>query len=431
LEGKFKDYTPLEVVESVLAEVDLRATKEAMEVLERKAEEIRSSLANYIPANKEAELKAELAGSVSRKLEDYALSNDLKEFKSEVQGSFYELRSYAEENFGYSQERDKMIKSEVGQVKELVQRKPWTADLRPILKDLETRTTRKELETFQGQVTPSLADCFKRIAECRSEITRSDRALARFDEIICEKASKGDIMDVRQNIKGFVVETKFTRKVLEFEGMFREADEKTMEVKEELPNLHLMIQELKLQVSAQKQEARDYRLVYSTLMELQDRIDSKADLSDLVKISERSASWSDAEVLKQQTELLKRQAESTAVLTASLARTLLKDIDTPAVKYRRRAEVYRLLLSMLDWVRSNKSSAVPEELKEFSATTDHNVVMTPRSVKSPQTIGLDLLKPRLAMRSTSLANQRVRRSDLPPITINSSNSIQSNLTALP
>jgi hypothetical protein len=426
LEEKFKDYTPLEVVESVLAEVDLRATKETLAALDGKADEIRSSLANYMPTHKEAEIKAELTGSISRKLEGYALWDDLKEFKSEVQGGLYELRSYAEDNFGYSQERDQMIKSEVDQVKALVQRKPWTADLRPVLKDLETKATRKELEKFHSEVTPSLADCFKRIAEGRSELTRFDRALARFDEIICEKASKDDIMDVKRSLKSFVVETTFIRKVLEFEGMFREADQKTIEVKEELPKLHLMIQELKVQLNAQKQEVRDYKLVYNTLMELRDRIDSKADLSDLVKISERSALWSDTEALKQQTELLKRQVESTAVLTASLARTMLKDIDTPAVKYRRRAEVYRLLLSMLDWVRTNKASGVPEELSEFSAVTEHSF-MTPRSLKSPQTIGLDLLKPRLEKRSTSLASQRERRSDLPPIKINSAISIQSNL----
>jgi hypothetical protein len=416
---RFAYYTPIYTTETLQVEVATKASKGAIEAVDSKVDEVRTSLEGYIPVSKEAEIKAEITSKIKRRLKAYCTNLDLNGFKTEVNSSFADVRSFAEDNFGYAQERDKLIKSDIDVLRDLLQRKPWTADLKPILKEIKKKAAKTELETLRNDAMPRIANSFAKLAELRGELDRFDCALGRFDEIICDKASKGDILDVKRTIKGFLAETKFTSKVLEFEGLFKQMDLKSQELQEELPKLHLAIEAVHGQVSSQKQEARDYKQIVTALNELRDRLDSKADLSDLVKLAERSALWSDGEVLKQKTELLKRQVESTSVLSAYLARTLLKDIDTPVVKYRRRAEVYRLLLSMIDWVRTGKSSVIPEDLSDFDIQPDQSLKNSPRTIKS-QTQGLnfELMKPKTSTRRrASAASSPREKHDLPPLKI--------------
>jgi hypothetical protein len=420
---RFTYYTPLNITEKVQADLARKADTDALERLRDRVEAIGRSLGNYIPMTKEAELKEETSNIIASMLKDYSSKRDLKSLRRDVYNQFATLKAYTDDNFGYSQERDKIIKSDIDVLRDLVQRKPWTADLRPILQELELKAFVKDLDRLRTEAIPGIADCNARLSGFEKELGCFDTTLGRFDEIICDKASKSDIMDVKKTIKGFLSETKFIGKVLEIEETFRQAGLKTLSLEEELTKVYAAIEALQLQVSIQKKESRDYKLVYNTLMEVRDRVDSKADMSDLANLAERSALWSDTQMLKHQAELLKRQVESAAVLSASLARTLLKDIDTPAVKYRRRAEVYRLLISMLDWVRANKTSGVPEDLVEFEGTLEQSLSRTPKTAKSHTTeLGLGLLKPRTASstkRRSSLSFSKDKK-ELPPIVIHNS-----------
>eukprot|EP00359_Climacostomum_virens_P003500 CAMPEP_0204909546 /NCGR_PEP_ID=MMETSP1397-20131031/8247_1 /ASSEMBLY_ACC=CAM_ASM_000891 /TAXON_ID=49980 /ORGANISM="Climacostomum Climacostomum virens, Strain Stock W-24" /LENGTH=535 /DNA_ID=CAMNT_0052079419 /DNA_START=314 /DNA_END=1921 /DNA_ORIENTATION=+ len=416
---RFSYYTPLNLLEKLQVETSTKTNRDDFDILADEVKGIKRSLANYIPVTKEAEMMEETTQLVEQKLGLYSTVEDLKSLRSEIYERFSAVKDMTDEGFDYSKERDKMIKSELDVLKDLVQRKPWSADLKPIIKELGKKATNNDLEKLRSDAMPSIADCYRRLNEFRNDLDKFDRALGRFDEIICDKASKGDIMDVKKSIKGFLDESKFYEKVEQIHEMFKKADIKTETLAEELPKVHTRLEHLQLQLNSQKQEARDYKLVYNTLMDLRDKVDSKADMSDLVRVAERSALWSDAQVLKQQAELLRRQVESAAVLSASLSRTLLKDIDTPGVKYRRRAEVYRLLLSLLDWIKTNKTSGVPEDLVEFEGTADQTL-KTPRTIKNlSHDIGLEMLKPKSGMgtkRRQSTSSPRDRK-DLPPIKI--------------
>lgn len=420
---RFQYYTPLNGFEKLQVETSIKANRDDFDMLTDEVKGIRLSLANYLPVTKEAELLSESAARVEKQLENYSTIGDLAGLRTEVHERFLEYRQDTLENFDFCKERDKLIKSDVDVLRDLVQRKPWTADLKPIMKDLGKRATKRELESLRNDSMPAIAESFRKINELKSELASFDRSLGRFDEIICEKASKEDIAEVKKSIKGFLDESKFTEKVKEFDEKFRLTEMKSSSIVEEMSPIHAKIDNLHFQLNSQKQESRDYKLVYNTLMDLRDRVDSKADLSDLVKIAEQSALWSDAQVLKQQSELMRRQVESTAVLSASLARTLLKDIDTPSVKYRRRAEVYRLLLSLLDWIKANKTAGIPEELVEFEGYEEPSL-RTPRTIKTikknqSHEIGLELLKPKSGFttnRRKSTSAPRTPR-DLPPIKV--------------
>lgn len=416
-EERFSDYTTLAEFEKIQSETSKKSSQRDFDILSDEVKWIKKCLSNYIHVDKEAELVKEMTSAIERKMSQYPTKTEFKNLRSVMFEHFSDIKQNTEQSFDLCQERDTLIKTELENLKDYLQRKPWTTDLKSIRKDMESTATIKDLELLRLDAMPGIAECFRKINDLTSEIQSFDRALGRLDEIICDKASKGDISIMKNSIRGFLEENRFDEKVKEFEEIFIQSKAQTSAIQNELPKLNLKIDALQLQLNSQKQETRDYKLVFSSLMELRDRVDSKADMADLVKIAERSALWSDTQSLKQQSDLLRRQVESSAILFASLSRTLLKNIDTPGVKYRRRAEVYRLLLSLLDWIKANKSVGVPEDLLEFEGNIDQTLKSSPTFRNTSRDIGFELLKPksvegnRLRLSTSSPRNRR----DLPSI----------------
>ncbi|CAI2381910.1 unnamed protein product [Moneuplotes crassus] len=99
----------------------------------------------------------------------------------------------------------------------------------------------QHLADFRKEIRPKVKSCEKIVCDCIQICTENKAMIRRFDEVICEKASKFTIIKLYKDIEVFLEKEKFRDFKNVFEASCKGFNGKIIELKAELDQLHIKL----------------------------------------------------------------------------------------------------------------------------------------------------------------------------------------------
>eukprot|EP00744_Colponema_vietnamica_P008882 GILI01012656.1.p1 GENE.GILI01012656.1~~GILI01012656.1.p1 ORF type:complete len:448 (+),score=101.66 GILI01012656.1:150-1346(+) len=223
------------------------------------------------------------------------------------------------------------------------------------LKDTLTSdySTRKDLDQFKEWITPQVQNNTSEIQVCHSRINQTETNIQRLDEIVLDKASKYDVVQVGMRLDELVTKQAFIHRIKQLE--------------EQLKMLNLLIDDYARNLTAisnSNNSAHDHSTtaaLTSVINELREQLQQKANKVEALDVYDQKSNKEETEwVLKSQL-LLHRQLQYVAVTLVTLAQSLTsRPGEGKATKSNLRQMISNQAESVWRWITDGDPTSEPQ-----------------------------------------------------------------------
>ena len=393
LEGRFSFMCPMTTAQKL--EYDLQEKASELSVLELKQDfnEFKTR------AFEEFSLKRELQDAVYRV--NYQAVEALKPYAKEVDCS-HRFKD-AEANL---KAQTKAIMQEIAVLTEKISTTNWT--ISEMQETMETKATISEVNTvnqrFDGfssvqdlgklrkEVTILLRKCENRLEEFSSAIAGQEQVLARYDEVLLEKASKLDLKDVNIKIRAISKHIDFEQKVEEMDAAIKETAQLCENHAHRLNSVDKGLTEALGVTRNVKSEKKDISVLKEKVGNHAEMLDLKADKVDFAYMSERKANIEEFHSSLQAIDVLHRMVKATSVLLSHSLKSLYKSQDSKGLDTARRDWLLKHAEIVVNWANDfsplQPDQLTAEEVKLPDPPSPMNIspmsVYVPIQVESPK-----------------------------------------------
>lgn len=306
---------PREFVEELEKEVRLKAFQMDLDAV---AHEIRSfrERVPLIYAEKE-----KIWGETSRIDEKY--ENCLKQYISsqyflrvhmEMQKTLDLIRNKVDEFSGEFRKKTSNLKEELGKIKGEIDSKASLLQIHDIRRILALCASISQVESLSTEIKTcqSAVSVFK--SQLNVSLQAQDQVLQRYDEMFLEKASKLDVKELNLKLKAVSRHIDFEGRVDEMEGNVGKCMEFIGKHREESEKMKGKLESFTGIVKGLKSEKREIAVIKSTLQELMESLQSKADKYQIAELIDIKASAEEVRSISKALGAMHRLDKLTLVL---------------------------------------------------------------------------------------------------------------------
>lgn len=216
-------------------------------------------------------------------------------------------------------------------------------------REVETKATKVELEKFMGENMPKITEFtieFRKIKKCMDE---QEKALLRLDEIILNKASKVDLILMKESFSDLPLAKQQERiKVLSISVQRLQSQTECLE--NDFNEISSILDASSQKISLENEVV----MMKQHLLDIEDKLTYKADISETLQNFEKKASWEDFSQLVESIETVHMQTK----LLASQISLML-----PTKKSIRASSHTKLTRKLVDIVLNSKPT-----IEDFPST---------------------------------------------------------------
>jgi hypothetical protein len=314
-------------VEKVIEDIQLQASKTQLE-----------------------ETEASINLHIEQRLENFLTLENFHFFKEDSKFESERLNEKIERTETIQGFTNDAIRKELAQLDKAVKKRPWRKDIEIFRLNLQEAAKIIELQRHKEKIIENL-DNFKQIIDkFGNRCDNYEKILARFDEILLDKAAKDDISQIQQVIPTFAKKTQLDQSLKEMIGNFDFLNEKVDETLEKLAKTEVLIGQVNNSFRNFKNDNKDNIQMKNSILDLQGLMESKAEKVDFLSISESVVKKEEFLGVKNGFELVKRQLEMQVAIIHAVMRTMVKSNDSATVKNKQRLELLRNMGNLMNWM---------------------------------------------------------------------------------
>lgn len=160
-------------------------------------------------------------------------------------------------------------------------------EIRDVIRDL---VNKEQIQELEDKVFPLMKEVVAKIQNFDEKIEDSKRQMVRFDEIVLDKASKYDIVNLNKKVEKCLVKSDFELHVEKYEKFRENLEQRTLNIEEEGKEFTKLIKannegisHLQNDLVVIKEKQQDV-ITNEDLNEIRERIDTKADKVEIAQI---------------------------------------------------------------------------------------------------------------------------------------------------
>lgn len=242
------------------------------------------------------------------------------------------------------------IRKELAQLNSAVKKRPWRKDIEIFRLNLQEAAKIIELQRHKETIIENL-DNFKVIMnQFAGRCDNYEKVLARFDEILLDKAAKDDITKVQQVLPTLARKAQLDQTSKDLIGNIDFLNEKIEETLEKFSNMEGLISQVNAAFRNFKNDNKDNIQMKNSILDLQNLIQSKAEKVDILAVSESIVKKEEFNPIRSGFDLVKRQLETQVAIVHAVMRTMIKSNDSATVKNKQRLELLRNMGSLMNWM---------------------------------------------------------------------------------
>lgn len=221
-------------------------------------------------------------------------------------------------------------------------------------KEIEGKTSKAEFDDFITENLPKISEYSKEFKKVNKFIEEQEKAITRIDEIICEKASRLDLKQLKESFY------EFPAKLMEVE--IKKLQETCLSLSQQIKNISKDMNEMfqSLEESGSNRINYDTRLnlIRAELRDLENRLSCKAETSEMLEHLERKASWEDFSHLTE-------SIETVHVQTKLLAAQMTHFLPSCTKKTSSQKKITKKLIDIVVSSRPTTDESPSTQLKSF------------------------------------------------------------------
>lgn len=394
LENSLRSYCPISLMQQLQYDVDSKASLSAVEDL--------SSILSKLPDSLYADfpLKTELRESVQNAFEEvkemlaeYVKERDcllwIKESSTSQQPRIKEIT----ETVTHLTRQNKEIAAYIEDLKANLQRKAGFEDLEEINERLKGFSRTSDCLKVGQEISKFEQQCAKQIAEMAAMLRAQEAVLARYDEVLLEKASKLDLQSVNERLRSYCKSADVERKMTDLDSYLQAVSSESSSHGHVIRDLESNLSDVLQAAKSVRAERREFSVMKEMIEEL---YAIKADRVDLLQLGERKASIDEFHQTLQCVDILHRLMKMCAVLISHWFKGVPKAQDPRYSEVARREWLCKHAEMVVKWATEfsplQPDLKLPEEMwvpptpshSPAPQTESPNVTSTHRRLKTRQ-----------------------------------------------
>ena len=260
-------------------------------------------------------------------------------------------------------------------------------ELAQVNKRFEGYSSVQDLGKLRKDVTILLRKCENRLEEFSSAISGQEQVLARYDEVLLDKASKLDLKDVNNKIRAISKHIDFEQKVEEMDDAIKATAAICENHMQRLAAVDKGLAEALAVTRNVKSEKKDITFLKEKVGNHTEMLDLKADKVDFVRMAERKANIDELRSSFQSIDILHRMVKATGVLLNHTLKSLFhsKSTDSKGLDTIRRDWLLKHAEIVVNWANDfsplQPDQIVPEEVRLPEPPSPMNI--SPMSAYAP------------------------------------------------
>lgn len=350
LEGRFSFMCPMTTAQKL--EYDLQEKASELSVLELKQDfnEFKTRVFD------EFSLKRELQDAVFRvncqnleALKPYAKENDCFRRFKDAESSLNAKTKAIMQEIALLTDKLSTTNLILSETQEITATKATISELNSVNQRFEGFSTVQDLSKLRKDVTILLRKCENRLEEFSSAISGQEQVLARYDEVLLDKASKLDLKEANNKIRAISKHIDFEVKVEEMDAAIRETAKMCEKHGQRLNSVDKGLAEALNVTRNVKSEKKDISFLKEKVGTHAEVLDSKADKVDFARMSERKANIEELRSALQAIDVLHRMVKATGVLLSHSLKSLYRPQDSKGVDTTRRDWLLKHAEIVVNW----------------------------------------------------------------------------------
>jgi len=226
--------------------------------------------------------------------------------------------------------------------------KPWKQDLSLLQNEVYTKVSFGDIADLKEFVSSKISVFGENITSFSKSIEYFEKALARFDEVILQKASKDDFKVFKQHSTNFALKEQVNSDLNELKLTISGLDSKNEENLRHIQNLKEQLLNQPFAEQPKKNEDKNLNALVSELEEIREEVKFKADKSEVYTLADHTGNKKDVEQLKKQVEKVTINFHQSVAILAESIKTMLRKPDTLGSRNNRRLELLQNCTAILN-----------------------------------------------------------------------------------
>lgn len=249
------------------------------------------------------------------KLKDFLTRDEFKNSSSTFQARLSVLEKDFDSVKKGEDIRDQTLKQDIARVRTEYADCVRTYQFDKMQKILQTKTNKNDFDTFVSKVSPKVDNINYELYNIKTLIEDQEKVIGRLDEIILQKASKTDLMVIKDTFSELPssYQLEQIKAIKDFQD---KQDKKIILLEKNIGSLTKAFTEThpnKLTIDS------EIKLIKHDMIEIDNKITYKADTREMLEMMEKKASWEDFAHLAEALETVHVQTKMLASQIAFLA----------------------------------------------------------------------------------------------------------------
>ena len=240
-----------------------------------------------------------------------------------------------------------MLGKRMTDLKKFIDKEPWQAAVASVLQKVGTKAEKIDLELLVERTLPKLDEANSHLDKFKRRIDEFDAVLARFDEIILNKASKEDLEIFRLQLAQRVELPIYEQHLAQGEAATHSLQQRSAELAAAVERISAQLHSYGVSYEAQAKKTREVAWAVANVQELQQLLGTKADVSEIHTLRTTLGSQEELEQLKQGHSGLDREFKQALLILAETLRTTLQLNESPRRKQQTRETLFNTAASLL------------------------------------------------------------------------------------
>ena len=315
LEGRFSFMCPMTTAQKLEYAVQEKASEIALLELKQDLEEFKST------SFREFSLKKDLQDSVHNlnfrtleALKPYAKEVDCANRFKQCDANLHSQIKSVNLEIAQLSSQIESLKLQISQINSDLSTKSTISDLETLSNRLQNYSQISDFSKLRKEMTIFSRKIDNRIEDFQVTINGQDQILARYDEVLLDKASKLDLKDVNNKIRSISKHIDFEVKVEEMDNLLKKTAEMGVELERKLGSLEKGVNEALGVTRNVKSERKDIMYLKEKVSNHAELLSQKPDKVDFIQLNERKANLDELKSTIHSIDVLHRMIKVTSVL---------------------------------------------------------------------------------------------------------------------
>lgn len=356
------------VVETKASHVDLEETKSDLktdlfncvklsqfDALQETVEKLKKQAKKLATIDSMINTTSLLREWAQEELKKHVLLEDFGYYKDDIKMAHRDIYQKIERTESVQGFTNDAFRKEFAHLDKEVKRRPWRKDIEIFRMNLQEAAKIIELQKHKETIVENIIDFNRVIDSFGKRCDKFENILARFDEILLDKASKDDIHKIHNHLPLLAKNDKvdeFKKNILE---SFAGTDMKLEKTIEEFQKFESLVTQVNSAFRNFKNDNKDTIQMKNTINELQTIILAKAEKVDVMAMSDGTVKKDEFLVFRNTLDMVKRQLEMQVAIGHAVLRTMVKSNDSAMTKNKQRLELLRNMNNLMNWVGIGQS----------------------------------------------------------------------------